>query len=285
MKRIFRRFRNSKPAAYIYKALSDREMVLKLSSTMDIGEHPACNRGDTWIYSNADSVRMYKNNRFIKEYTKDESPFKNLSSGPIRIDDFIGDAIEKGEEGSDSYKRNLKDALNIVAVHGLSHPPKRLYWLGIKLLLGGMNLSKATPLYNKYVGDWGAKATEYRFEAIKNGTVVKTLTKKPVKKLYFDILTDHTNLTEGRTYDVSAIRLRAVDEFKNVSFFYNEPVKITTEGNIELIGPDVISFKGGMTGAYVKTNGEGKGSITFSSEGMDPVTVSYTITKDNTDRI
>jgi len=279
-------FRNRKPAAYIYQALSDKETVLELSSTMDIGEHPACNRGDTWIYTNSDSVRMYKNGRFIKEYTGNESPYKNLSAGPIRIDDFIGDAIEKGETGSDSYKRNLKEALNIVAVYGLSHPPKRLYLLAAKLMLGGMNLSKATPLYNKYVGDWGAKATEYRFEAVKNGTVVKTVTKKPVKKLFLDAVPfGKTTLTEGRTYDVSAIRIRAVDEYKNVSFFYNEPVKIAAEGPLELIGPDVISLKGGMGGTYVKTVGEGEGRVIFSAEGITPVTVTYTVLKENVQKI
>ncbi len=279
-------FRNHKPAAHIYRALTDKYTVLELSSTMDIGEHPACNRGDTWIYTNADSVRMYKNNRFIKEYTKDESPYKYLSGGPIRINDFIGDAIETGEEGSDSYKRNLKEALNIVAVHGLNHPPKKLYLLGLKLILGGMSLSKATPLYNKYVGDWGARATEYRFEAVKSGMVVKSITKKPVTKLILEATPDRrTDLVESRSYDVSAIRIRAVDEYRNVSFFYNEPVKISVSGDLELIGPDVVSLKGGMGGTYIKTKGPGEGSVTLSAEGMTPVTIDYKVVKDDTRRI
>ncbi|MBO4679577.1 MAG: glycoside hydrolase family 2 protein, partial [Lachnospiraceae bacterium] len=279
-------FRNRKPAAFIYKAQADRDVVLELSSTMDIGEHPACNRGDTWIYTNADSVRMYKNNRFIKEYTKDESPFKNLSSGPIRLDDFIGDAIEIGEKGSKGYKKDLKEALNLVAVHGLNHPPKRLYVLAAKLLLRGMNLSKATPLYNKYVGDWGAKATEYKFEAVKNGTVLKTLIKKPVTKLYLEALPERrTPLKEGRTYDVSCIRIRAVDEFKNLSFFYNEPIRISVSGNLKLIGPSVISLKGGMGGTYVRTDGEGEGRVTLTAAGIDPVTINFKIEKENTQKI
>ena len=45
--------------------------MLEISSSMDIGEHPGCNRGTTWILTNADSVRMYKNDRFIKEYTRE----------------------------------------------------------------------------------------------------------------------------------------------------------------------------------------------------------------------
>ena len=116
--------------------------------------------------------------------------------------------------------------------------------------------------------------------------MVKTITKKPVTKLFLDAAPfGQTTLKEGRTYDVSAIRIRAVDEFKNVSFFYNEPVKITVEGDLELIGPDVISLKGGMGGTYVKTTGEGEGSVTFSAAGMEPVTVTYTIQKENTAKL
>ncbi len=43
---------------------------------MDIGEHPACNRGDTYLISNADSVRMYKNNILIKEYKQSDSKYR-----------------------------------------------------------------------------------------------------------------------------------------------------------------------------------------------------------------
>ncbi|MCR4677806.1 MAG: glycoside hydrolase family 2 protein [Lachnospiraceae bacterium] len=279
-------FRNLKPAAYIYSALCEDTPVLELSSTMDIGEHPACNRGVTWIYTNADSVRMYKNDRFIKEYRAEDSPFKNLAHGPIMVDDFIGDAIEKGESGSAAYKRDLKRALNIVAVNGLSHPSGEFMRLAAKLVLfHAMNPSKATPLYNKYVGDWGAKATEYRFEAIKDGKVVKTLIKKPVKKIFIEATSDFTELVERKTYGVAAVRIKAVDEFGNVSFFYNEPLKLTAEGAIELIGPSLISLKGGMGGTYVKTLGEGRGSLTIEAEDAESVTIEFNVTCDNTESL
>ncbi|MBR6309003.1 MAG: glycoside hydrolase family 2 protein [Lachnospiraceae bacterium] len=279
-------FRNLKPAAYIYSALQDDTPVLELSSTMDIGEHPACNRGVTWIYTNADSVRMYKNDRFIKEYRAEDSPFKNLSHGPIMVDDFIGDAIEKGEEGSAAYKRDLKRALNIVAVNGLNHPSGELIRLGIKLiLLHRMGIANATPLYNKYVGDWGAEATEYRFEAIKDGKVVKTLVKKPVKKIFIEAESDFTELVERKSYDVASVRIKATDEFGNVSFFYNEPLKLTAEGAIEIIGPSIISLKGGMGGTYVKTRGEGHGSLTIEAMDAESVELKFNVTCDNTESL
>ena len=50
-------FRNPKLAAAVYACQQEKEPVLEISSSMDIGEHPGCNRGTIWIFTNADSVR------------------------------------------------------------------------------------------------------------------------------------------------------------------------------------------------------------------------------------
>lgn len=42
-------FRNPKLAAAVYACQQEKEPVLELSSSMDIGEHPGCNRGETYI--------------------------------------------------------------------------------------------------------------------------------------------------------------------------------------------------------------------------------------------
>ncbi len=280
-------FRNPKQAAFVYSSLQEKEPVLYLSSSMDIGEHPACNRGITWIYTNADSVRMYKNDRFIKEYKPADSPYKNLAHGPIMVDDFIGNAVEEGETGPEGYKKALKEALNIVAVYGMSHPPKRFYALVLKLVLfHHMNPSVAVPLYNKYVGDWGGAATEYKFEAIKNGQVVKTLIKKPFSKLKLELIPDHTGLKAGATYDVAAVRVRATDEAGNVAHFFNEPVTFKTEGNIEIIGEETVGFKGGLCGVYVRTKkGTGTGILTVSNRQTGTQTVEFSVVKDTVKEI
>ena len=61
-------FRNNKISAAVYKSQSNCGNVLEISSSMDIGEHPASIKGSIWIFTNADSVKMYKNDKFIKEY-------------------------------------------------------------------------------------------------------------------------------------------------------------------------------------------------------------------------
>ncbi|MCM1308169.1 MAG: glycoside hydrolase family 2 protein [Butyrivibrio sp.] len=272
-------FRNPKLAAYIYASQQEKEPVLALTSSMDIGEHPGCNRGDTWILTNADSVRMYKNDRFIKEYRREDSPYKGLRHGPLLIDDFIGDAIEKNEAFKPSQAKGIKDALNLTARYGLSNLPKSVYLTAVEMLaVYRMKPTQAVELYNKYIGDWGGTATVYRFEAIKDGRVVKTMVKKPPKEVRLWAQADHRTLSEDRSYDVAAVRIRALDESGNLLSFFQEPVLLGTEGPIELIGGNVISLKGGMAGTYVKTAGEsGKAALVLTCAQTGEVRLEFSV--------
>ena len=105
-------FRNPKLAAYVYATQQEKTTVLELSSTMDIGEHPGCNRHDIYIFTNADSVKMYKNDRFVKEYSSKDSKFTGLKHGPILIDDYIGDAIIENENMSVNQAKAITELLN-----------------------------------------------------------------------------------------------------------------------------------------------------------------------------
>jgi beta-galactosidase len=134
--------------------------------------------------------------------------------------------------------------------------------------------------YNKYVGNWGGKVTTYRFDAVKNGQVVKSVEKRPMEYIVLNAQVSHTALKEGNTYDVAAVRIQALSDCGNQLSYYQEPVILQTSGSIALIGPSVISLKGGAGGTYVKTIGEaGQGTLTISGESFAPVTIEFTVTK------
>lgn len=276
-------FRNPKLAAAVYACQQEREPVLALSSSMDIGEHPGCNRGETYIFTNADSVRMYKNDRFIKEYKRDASPYRNLAHGPLVIDDFIGNAIAENEKFKPAQERAIKDALNATARFGLSNLPKSVYLTAVKMiLLYHMKPEDAVTLYNRYIGDWGGTSTTYRFEAVKDGKVVDTVIKEPMREAHLFVRADHTALCEKSTYDVAAIRIEARDEHENVLSFFNEPVTFEVEGPVELIGPKTVSLQGGMGGTYLKTTGEsGAACLTIRNGQTEPVSIPFTVTGRN----
>mgnify|MGYP002763457140 FL=1 len=272
-------FRNPKLAANIYACEQEQTPVLEITSSMDIGEHPGCNRGNIYILSNADSVKMYKNDRFIKEYLPEMSPYKHLKHGPILIDDFIGDSFAQNERFRPKHAKEITNAMNLVARGSLNHIPKRLYLTALKLLLiYHIDFAEVTRLYTKYIGDWGGTATIYRFDAIKDGKVVKSVTKEPVREIRLEAEADHTILTEQHSYDVALVRIRAVDDHGNVLPFYQEPVRLITEGDISIIGPDTIALQGGMGGTYVKSTGRsGRGALLLQSLTAGEVRIPFQI--------
>ena len=272
-------FRNPKLAANIYACEQEQTPVLEITSSMDIGEHPGCNRGNIYILSNADSVKMYKNDRFIKEYLPGMSPYKHLKHGPILIDDFIGDSLAQNERFRPKHAKEITDAMNLVARGSLNHIPKRLYLTALKLLLiYHIDFAEVTRLYTKYIGDWGGTATIYRFDAIKDGKVVKSVIKEPVREIRLEAEADHTILTEQHSYDVALVRIRAVDDHGNVLPFYQEPVRLIAEGDISIIGPDTIALQGGMGGTYVKSLGRsGQGALLLQSLTAGEVRIPFQI--------
>ena len=272
-------FRNPKLAASIYAAQQDKNPVLELTSSMDIGEHPASNRGPVYIVTNADFVRMYKNGRLLRTYTQEDSAFTHLENGPIEVTDYIGDAIKEGENFKPGQEKAVKNLLNATARYGMNHLPKKVYADAAKAIaLYGMRWTDAVALYNKYIGDWGGEATSFTVEAVTKGQVVAKVTKEPVKSVRLRTKTYHADLHEESTYDVAAVRITAVDQNGNVLPFANDAVKLSVRGPVELIGPEVVSLQGGMTGAYVKTTGE-KGSAVLRIESGygEPVEVRFEV--------
>lgn len=66
---------------------------------------------------------------------------------------------------------------------------------------------------------------------------------------------------EGRSYDVASIRVEAVNQVGNHLAYFNEALLIEVSGDVELIGPKLISLKGGFGGFYVKSKKEGSGLV------------------------
>ena len=272
-------FRNHKLAAAVYSSQQDMTAVLEVSSSMDIGEHPACIKGNIWAFTNADELHVYKNGTLIKRYDGSDASFKHLNHSPILIDDFIGNAIFEGEDMKPDQARTVTEIINYIARNGYSVlPPKILVKAAKCMLFYGMKYNDIVALYNKHAGDWGAASRNYRFDAIMNGEVVKTVTKTPMNKAYLKVEPYKTTLTDGASYDVSAVRITAVDEFDNKLTFSSEPINLSVSGPIELIGPATVSLRGGMGGTYVKTTGEaGKATLTLSSAALGEAKIDFEI--------
>jgi beta-galactosidase len=141
-----------------------------------------------------------------------------------------------------------------------------------------MTFADAVDLYGKYVGDWGGAATTFKFEAIRNGEVVKTVTRSAVTKLCITAKISRQELVEGNTYDAALVRIMVCDQFGNVAPFYSEPVQIVTEGPIEVIGPAYALMRGGMGGTMIRTTGQkGAAKITLKAAQTEDITINLEV--------
>ena len=279
-------FRNPKLAAAVYASQQDRTPVLEISSSMDIGEHPASVRGRVYAFTNADGVRFYKNGEFIREFTREDSPFSHLPHPPIEINDFVGDRLTEGEGFDAAKARFAKDILNDAAIHGmngLSAKTKlKAGWLTARY---GMTYETAYELYGKYIANWGDTASAFRFEAIRNGEVVRVVEKSPFTSRRMELKVSHTELTEGDSYDAAAIRARITDQNGNTLHAFNASLKVTVDGPVEVIGPAQLPIIAGMGGMYIRTIGlTGTASVTIEAERIEKQTVIFSIKEANDER-
>lgn len=272
-------FRNPKPAAAVYASQGSTNPVCEISSSMDIGEHPAGKLGELYAFTNADSVRLYKcitkgntfGDTFIKEFYPARKMFRNLPHPPVIIDDFIGELLEKKEQLSHKSAEGFKELIKAILEYGPSNLPLH-YKLKMAYLMlkNRIDMQKAIGLYYEYYGGWGGQSICYRFEAIKDGKVQNEIVKSPVTKPHLEYKISHTLLKEEETYDVALVRITAHDQNGNRLYYYQEPLVLETAGAIELIGPGAISLKGGAAGVYVKTMGvRGEGVLYIRPVGLE----------------
>ncbi len=272
-------FRNPKLAAAAYASQSDNGAVCSVSSSMLIGEHPGGVLGDVYVFTNADSIKLYKNDSYVTEFFPDRKEYPNMPHPPIKVDDLIGNLIDENEDYDSKTAAKIKYCLTEAAKKG----PEKLS-LRAKLKMAdliirkGFTMSDAVDLYGKYVGNWGGSAPEYRFEAWKDGKVIADIKKTPPCKVKINVKSSGTELSEGDTYDSALVRIVAEDENGNRLSYFNEPVILSAEGSIELIGPSATALRGGAGGTLVGTNGkDGAGRLKINVPGYGETVIDFTV--------
>lgn len=267
-------FRNHKLSASIYAAQQEETPILVLASDMSIGDYPAGSVGENYAFTNADSIRFYKNDVLCAEFPAESKRWKHLKHPPVSIRDVIGDVLQREEGWSKRKAEAIKDTLLTVQQYGVKIPPRavlKALWRALRWRVGVKTFMR---LYQRYCENWGVAAPAYRYEAVKNGAVVATVTKRSSAKLHLQARASHTTLMESASYDVAAIRICIVDEHETVSPYCQIPVHIKLEGPATLIGPSVVTLEGGMCGTFVKTNGaSGEITLTLTTEQTPPLQI------------
>ena len=272
-------FRSPKLSAAVYASQktprSPSDIVLEVSSSMALGDHPGGFAGACWAFTNAESLRLYRDNDFVAEFTPDRrGRFAALPHPPIEIHDFVGLLLEKYEGLDRTAAPQVAAILNEMRRDSMELSPlsrARMYSLRL-------SWNELVQLYYKYIGVLGSPAAVYRFEAVWHGRAVRTVVKEPVQSVRLECTVHNPILTDGPTWDCAAVILRAIDQNGNLLPYCGEAVQLRAEGPLRILGPSVVPLRGGMAGTYLATTGEaGPAKLHCRMEGALDAEVSLTI--------
>ncbi len=270
-------FRNPKLAAAVYASQQEDHPVLELGSAMDIGDYNGGLVGDAYIFTNADTVALYRDGEFVTRFAHKD--MGGLKYYPILMEDTIGCLLET-REGFPKKKANaLRKCLMAVSKYDINVLPlKHKLRLGWCMLRYNMNFQDGVTLYGKYIANWGGEATVWRLDGEKDGKVVVSITRTPNCKLHLEATPSKLSLREQASYDMAAVRIRILDENGCAAPYAQLPVQLSLEGEAELVGPEVVTAEGGMCGTYIRTTGKpGTAKLTLSTSQTEPVTLTFTI--------
>ena len=270
-------FRNPKLAAAVYASQGEDRPVLEIGNLMEIGDYPASRPGDIWAFTNADQVDLYKNGDYVASFRP--RGWKGLTHGPVPIDDTVGVLLEKREGFPKAKAELLRRCLVSAGKHGMEKMPLRDKLAMAECMVRfHMTPADGYDLYGKYVGNWGGEATRWRFDAVKDGKVVKSVERSMGSQPRLEVRLSSHILREGDTYDMAAVRVRVLDENGTPAVYAQLPVTFMLEGPAELVGPVTVTAEGGMCGTYLRTIGKpGTVTLTISAPGAAPVTEELTI--------
>lgn len=266
---VFDLYRNPKYSSYIYASQQDNFPVMKVLSNMKPGDVKEAIFSDIYVATNCDYIELYKNGELVNKFYPNHEQFKYLKHPPILIDDIVGLTFNE-ERFPRKIHLKIAKMFSYAAMHGFNHLPLKMkLYLAHCMIRYKMNYSDLVYYWNKYVGAWGGKAMTYTFKGYKNNALVLTSEVGPSNKFDFETKPSKTTLINEDTYDTLMVRIRHVDEHKNVAEYSSRIVKIETNGPIELIGPKEQSLLAGQLTIYVKSKKEnGPASILIKVDDL-----------------
>lgn len=254
-------YRIPKLASYSYASQFSKEPILEISSTMNMGDHPAGDLSSIKVLTNLDYLKLYKNDQYVGMFKPDFKQYENLPHPPIVISDFIGETLMKNESMSYKDGEMTKDILRMIGKYGTRLPLR--YKLKILYLLKKykMTYDQGVMMFYRYMGGWGSEKTSYRFEGYQNDKLIKTVYKENHQSFEYVLDIKQKELKIEDTYDVTRCVLSKVNQKGETVLYGFDPVNIKTTGSIELIGPSLVSLQGGVIAFWLKTKSKGKGKI------------------------
>ncbi len=258
-------FRIPKTAAAVYSSQMDPEegLVLEPASLFAKGERDAARMLPVEVYTNCDSIVLYKNGRRIGEFLPAFYLYPHLDHPPVIIDDLIGEqAVEL--PFAPRHRKVFSSLVSYVMINGEENL-KWTHYLKMGRLMARYRLSftDAVALFMKYSAGWGEEEDVFQIAGLLKGEEVCRRTFGSGSASRLSAGCDSLTLSSG-DWDCSRLEYRLEDQYGNVMPYVNETISIEVQGPGEVIGPRHTALTGGVIAIWIRTTGEA-GEITVKA--------------------
>lgn len=259
-------YRNKKYSASIYESQQDNHPVLDVLTNMRPGDFKEATYQDILVATNVDRVDLYKNDELVSSFYPKHDQFKYLKHPPILIDDVLG-ATFNDERFTKKERVQIAKAFSYAGIYGFSHVKSKHKLLLAKILMKyHLNWGDVTEIWNTHIATWGGYAKTFTFKGIKDDKEVISKRIAPSLDFHYEYELERNELIEGDTYDVLPIKVTFVDPDKNVMPYANKSLRVTSEGNVKVLGPELQTLLGGQITIYVRSLSKGKGKVVIAND-------------------
>lgn len=247
-------YRNKKLVADVYLSQLVKEDILASSFSLNNGDIPEAKLMPFFVFSNAEQVHLFRGDDLIKKYQPRRDLYRYLKHPPFVIDYFIRENFTEkyGRFGRNSKKR-LGKILNYAALNGLNQLKiSHKISLGFIMFRYRLNYQNLVEIWGDNVSSWGSDGGVFTLKAYnREGQLMKTRQIGPSSHYQYQVDIDKSTLINGASYDTVKVNILALDSNDMRSPYDFSPVKISVDGPIRILGPDVQSLHGGALSIYI----------------------------------
>ncbi|GAB6090788.1 glycoside hydrolase family 2 protein [Spirochaeta dissipatitropha] len=258
-------FRQPKYAAAVYasQVSPEKKIVLEAASLFTKGERSAARPLPIEIYTNCDSIVLYRGDSRIGEFFPDRKTFASLPHPPVVIRDLIGDQLQES-----GFTARDQGCLRRIVGKALSSGPDSLGipdLLQIAWIMLRYRKSRAEiyELVTRFALGWGSRDERFEIAGILNGTeVFRRSYGGDARADQLQIHADDLQLESG-DWDCTRISIQALDQYGNLHPYTMDAIELTVSGPGSVMGPSLLPLTAGWAVFWLRSHGEA-GKINLS---------------------
>ncbi|MBF9014798.1 MULTISPECIES: glycoside hydrolase family 2 TIM barrel-domain containing protein [unclassified Oceanispirochaeta] len=250
-------FRIPKFAAAVYSSQMSPEekIVLEPASLFAKGERDAASILPIEVYTNCDSITLYKNGNLIDTYKPAFDRFPNIEHPPVIIEDLIGNQVEDLP-----FPARDRQAFRRITSYVMLHGEEKLKWyhyirMGLLMTRNKLKFNEVVTLFMKYNAGWGEDEDIFEVAGNYKGEEVCRRTFGSGTANRLSVKADYNELISG-DWDTVRLEYRLEDQYGNIMPYVNEVMNLEVTGPGEIIGPSQLAMVGGVIAVWIKSTGE-----------------------------